>query len=405
MPNHEPAKRHSRALKHTLTGWPRATHSLCSSSFGLSGFQVRPLKIGKTRGVHSMIYLKLPTGEHGWGVVGDSLHSALSSLTPVSRFFDDPLPPVIPGPFLQTTKLGFERPLNVNAPRHVAYAVFEEDFTARRTASEVQNGFDAIATACRWAEMILRNAGIRQVTTIHHGVDCSIFHPRPAARKTRPYNFVVFSGGKFELRKGQDVAVKAFKIFAARHADAFLVAAWHNPWQNFALTMRASPHFPLKSARYVSCQTLLLKWLSDSGLDLNRVELVPQLHHASLARIYCDTDVGLFPNRCEGATNLVMMEYMACGRTVVATDFSGHRDVLTDTNSIPMRAGSLVPFIQGGQPAGLWCEPNVEEIVEGLEWAYNHRDEVVALAEQAGNDLANWTWNRAAHDFLRLLTC
>ena len=37
--------------------------------------------------------------------------------------------------------------------------------------------------------------------------------------------FLIFSGGKMELRKGQDIVLAAFKIFARRHPEATLVTA------------------------------------------------------------------------------------------------------------------------------------------------------------------------------------
>ncbi len=51
--------------------------------------------------------------------------------------------------------------------------------------------------------------------------------------------FVVFSGGKFELRKGQDV-VRAYKVLQDHHPDLVLVNAWFNPWPDVFGTMRTS---------------------------------------------------------------------------------------------------------------------------------------------------------------------
>lgn len=352
-----------------------------------------------------MIYVKLPTGDHGWGVVGDSLANALSEITPIHRLGDDArAPQVVSGPLLQQTGLTYSPQPGLGATRHVAYAVFEEDLTARRAAKET-SGFDAIATACRWCENVLREAGLSTVTTIPHGVHTVRFSPARAVRRRHLDRFVVFSGGKFELRKGQDIVVRAFKAFAARHDDAVLVAAWHNPWKRIAHTMAASPHFPLTIADDRSFDDLLQRWLVGTGLDLSRVELVPRLANADLAAIYGNSDVGLFPNRCEGATNLVMMEYMACGRPVVATDFSGHRDILTEANSLRLRRWRLAPFFRDGvgRPVAMWCEPDVDEIVEALEYAYHDRSRLAALGCRAAADLSEFTWERAARSFLPLL--
>jgi hypothetical protein len=54
--------------------------------------------------------------------------------------------------------------------------------------------------------------------------------------------FVIFSGGKFELRKGQDIVIKAFQIFHDKHKDALLVNSWFNQWSFSMQTMAASPY-------------------------------------------------------------------------------------------------------------------------------------------------------------------
>ena len=42
-----------------------------------------------------------------------------------------------------------------------------------------------------------------------------------------------------------------------------------------------------------------------------------------MPQVYQNTDVGIFPSRCEAGTNLVMMEYMACGKPAIATVGTG----------------------------------------------------------------------------------
>ena len=43
--------------------------------------------------------------------------------------------------------------------------------------------------------------------------------------------FVIFSGGKFEYRKGQDIVIRAVKVMQERHQDVVLINAWVNAWQ------------------------------------------------------------------------------------------------------------------------------------------------------------------------------
>jgi glycosyltransferase involved in cell wall biosynthesis len=352
-----------------------------------------------------MIYIDLPTGgHHGWGICGDNLSQALRALAPIERLVRMPKLPV-PGPLLQSVGSQL-RPdhAGLAAARRVGYAVFENDVMARRIASDTLRGLDFVATACRWCEDALRDAGLTSVATILHGVDADRFNPGRAIRRRHHDRFVIYSGGKFEFRKGQDVVVRAFQAFAERHPDALLVANWHNLGPRSAGTMLASPYWPFNAADGEPVGDSLHRWLAKTGVDLRRVELVPPLPNEELARVYGESDVGLFPNRCEGATNLVLMEYMACGRAAVCTDFSGHRDILNDTNSLPLRGcRPRLVFDSDRSPVACWCEPDIEETVERLEEAYRDRKRLADLGQRAAADMAEWTWDRAARSFLKLL--
>src|SRR5207244_2731362 len=82
-----------------------------------------------------------------------------------------------------------------------------------------------IITGSTWNEQVLRSYGLTNVRTIIQGVDPSLFHLAPRVNYAGD-RFLVFSGGKLEHRKGQDIALTAFRRFAERHPDALLVAAW-----------------------------------------------------------------------------------------------------------------------------------------------------------------------------------
>lgn len=122
-----------------------------------------------------------------------------------------------------------------------------------------------------------------------------------------------------------------------------------------------------------------------------------------MARVYRNSDVGLFPSRCEGGTNLMLMEYMACGRPAIATYASGHRDVLTDDNSLPLRRLREATVRQAHEPPRIWANADLEEIVEKLEWAYQNRGHLAELGARAARDMTRFTWADTAQRFFELL--
>jgi glycosyltransferase involved in cell wall biosynthesis len=176
------------------------------------------------------------------------------------------------------------------------------------------------------------------------------------------------SPGKFELRKGQDLVIRAFKVLADRHKDATLVTAWYNQWGFSWETMRLSNTSASRHKRTITSRP-------EPGPARQRHRSKP-LHQSrananqTFANIYRNTDVGIFPNRCEGGTNLVLMEYMACGRAVVASDNTGHADVVTRENALVIdspttteirepdgRSRRIGPSRTWSRPSSTWSSP------------------------------------------------
>jgi glycosyltransferase involved in cell wall biosynthesis len=116
--------------------------------------------------------------------------------------------------------------------------------------------------------------------------------------------------------------------------------------------------------------------------------------------MYQQTDIGIFPNRCEGGNNMVMCEYMASGRTVIASDATGHADVITPDNAFPLTVYTpqVINDING-QPSAIWHEPSVDELIELLETAYLDRDSCIRKGSVATDDMRRLTWDDAALKF------
>ena len=147
----------------------------------------------------------------------------------------------------------------------------------------------------------------------------------------------------------------------------------------------------------------MTRLLAHTGLDISRVITLGPRTNALMARIYRNSDVGLFPNRCEGGTNLVLMEYLACGKPVVAVNSTGHRDVVREDNALVIKIKTENTINGPAGPIARWPEPDLDDTVDKLEWAYTHRAETAALGAKAGADMARLTWTKTAKTFLRLL--
>jgi len=243
---------------------------------------------------------------------------------------------------------------------------FFENDSVLPAAMEKARQFDHIAVGSSWCGEILRAAGLSNVSVVLQGVDPLLFNASDSQKEFFPDVFTVFSGGKMEYRKGQDLVIRAFKVLQDRHKDVLLVNAWFNQWPVLMNSLGASPHiqFPNLTGTY---ESVIRQLLGVNGIDVKRTMIFGPLHNALMPRVYKDTDVGLFPNRCEGGTNLVLMEYMACGKPAIASYNTGHMDVISDEHAIPIRKMHRVPANVNNY-ATTFFESDVEETIEHLEW-------------------------------------
>ena len=330
----------------------------------------------------------LPQGNaHGWGIAGNHLFEEIARLEPVPdvtlhSMKNPDFSPTFPD---QWGKI------------NIGYCFFENDIEAYRHMAKAASEWDYIVAGSSWCEQHLRIGGISKTQTILQGINPECFYFAPPRHDDG--RFIVFSGGKFELRKAQDIVIAAMKVMMDRHKDVWLSCAWHNHWPYSIATMKASPFIGFQMDDQCSCDELLLSAMAQNGVDIGRVELHPVADNSVMRAIYVNSDIGLFPNRCEGGNNMVMSEYMACGRTVIASDKTGHADVITEHNAFPLCHYKQQLIEWGGRPSAFWFQPSVEESIEMLEYAYQHRDLITFRAKVAASDLSQLSWRSAAAQF------
>ncbi len=288
-------------------------------------------------------------------------------------------------------------------------------------AEENAAKFDLIFAGSTWCKDRLAERGIHNVEVLIQGVDHSIFKPgkrgtvckecsgygyyqldygtaeEPVWEEvncaacqdgvTPDGQFRIFSGGKFEYRKGQDLVIAAFKEFSKTHPEAHLVCSWFNPWPQLftEISMHLGWKFSYHNADHRWDQKSFIESrLDEMGIPSDRFTILPQLSQTDLAREMANTDCGLFPNRCEGGTNLVLMEYIACGRAAVANCWTGHQDICEGIAcSIPATVNQRT----------LWAESTVDQVVNAL--STEHAMQVLGGTLRPDNP-HKWTWEAAA---------
>jgi glycosyltransferase involved in cell wall biosynthesis len=350
-----------------------------------------------------LYYSGQPGSGFGWGVCNRHLMEELSRLLEV-RYLgrSDPLfqSKELPGDLFTSLGGHVFTPFSAARGRHnLGYVFFENELVSESV--ENARRFDVVFAGSTWCLERLQEKGISNTALLIQGVDTTVFHPETAARGGP---FVLFSGGKFEYRKGQDLVLKAFSVLSKKHPDMVLLTAWHNPWRASMETMRQSPHirFEMSGRNWVEQMEHIYRL---NGIDPKRVVTMPSLPADGMARAYRQSDLGLFPNRCEGGTNLVLMEYMACGKPAIVTDATGHKDLCRESNAFLLK--NLRPLAindRGGKLAARWVEPSLDEIIAGIEFACEHRAEAQARGQTAAEDMKQWPWKRAAETVISTMS-
>ena len=371
---------------------------------------------------------------HGWGVCGRYLASELSQrsqlhyitlpfeagdigneeqfqrlskcylpLEKVNGSRDVRQPIRLDAPAIQTIEDIHFRPFlaTIKGTLNVGYIFFEENIISPGDLQWADQYYDTIAVGSSWCEAVLNEHGFNRTRTIVQGIDPSVFHPE-GEKQRYPDNFVIFSGGKFELRKGQDIVMRAVKILQERYPDVLLVTSWYNHWLQSMNTMAASPYIKYQKP-LDSYESTMKQMVAINGLDPQRVVILPPLPNSLMPEVYRDSDIGFFPNRCEGGTNLVLMEYMACGRPVVASNLTGHQDVVDPRYACLVHAKSLLNIQKDGRVIARWADPDLDEAVDHLDWAYHHRDDLRTMGQLAATAMSAFTWQKAANGFLDIL--
>lgn len=338
------------------------------------------------------VAISLPTGDgFGWGVCGDHLREHLPSY--FERTQSDGTPLVVDLPMIHAIQGTNMMPLSMNewsSVKNVGLCFIEESELVRRYVPNALRYFDHVCAGSTWCADILREAGLKTVSVAIQGVDTAYFCPGdPPPPSDR---FTIFSGGKAEWRKGTDIAIKAIGVMMQRHKDVYAVGAWHNPWKHTQDTLR--------------WERGIIGALVDAKIDTRRLlgPIDKATSHRDTLALYRQCDVGLFPNRVEGGTNMVMCEFMACGKPVVATAEHGHLDVVRPDSWFSIKDADMrVSAHADGTsviPIAKYWEADLDEVVEALEMAYRNRGIFELDGKWNRQHVSQFTWDGCAQSLL-----
>ena len=279
---------------------------------------------------------------------------------------------------------------HIGKGEHIGFPIFElTEFSKEEKLS--MSHCDRLFVCSKWAKEVLieQTGDPKDIHVVPLGVDTEIFQPHVSSRNST----IFFNCGKWEVRKGHDILIECFN----RAFDS---------QDNVELWMM--------------CDNPFIGQMNDQWINLyknsrlgNKIKFIPrQQSHEDVYSIMKQTDCGVFPARAEG-WNLELLEMMACGKQVIATNYSAHTEFCNKDNSFLVdidtteRASDGV-FFSGDY--GEWAsfgDSAKDQLIEHMRvvhrsrYSYEQSFREIFDINHAGVETANkFTWKNSAKELL-----
>ena len=202
---------------------------------------------------------------------------------------------------------------------------------------------DLVLVPSTFVEKTITRFTDKNCALAQYGVDTTFWQPPADVKKDETLRFLY--AGQLSIRKGIPVLLEAWKRADLKDAELHLVGTW-------LLADRIRGELPKDVHWFGAC---------------SRQELLGY---------YQSADVFVFPSFFEGF-GLVLLEAMACGLPVIASDATAAPDLLDDDAS-----GRVLP-------AG-----DIEQWSEALREVARHRDQLPAMKKAARKKACQCTWEK-----------
>lgn len=249
------------------------------------------------------------------------------------------------------------------------------------------NEMDEIWTPSHFNEESFRRSGVeRPINVMPLGVNPAYFNPGIRGFRIRgPFTFLsMFEWGE---RKAPDILLKAFNDEFGANEDVLLICKTYN--------RDAAINIPNQVKSY---------GLNESGgrIIFSINEVVPGYQIGSL---YRSVDCFVLPSRGEG-WGMPIMEAMACGLPVIATNWSGPADFMSKDTAYLLDVERLkpaeakCPYYKGFN----WAEPSYDHLRSLMRHVYENRDEARMIGLRASQAvLSEWTWAQSVKKMINRL--
>ena len=341
-----------------------------TTGYGVVGIHILKwlMELGHEVALHPLIHPEVVPGYESWFLIGLAAGQDLSQNEP--SILIGPPDWEIPG-----------------LKPHCHLSFFETDSLSNE-ALRIQENTQVVLLPSEWAAKVLRSLGFQgRVEVLPMGVEPSILQAKDRSRSGLTSFLNV---GKWERRKAQEELVEAFNLA-------------------FTETDPVELRLLCDNSRLGS-QSSWRNWCKSTPLGSKIRFLERRSTFEEVTQVMTEADCGVFPSRGEG-WNLGLLEMMACGKTVIATDFSAHTQYCNASNALLVAVTELEEARDekwsDSELCGSWAQigqTQIEQICNHMRSVHHKKKNGLLEANSAGRATASeLTWENTARSLVTLL--
>jgi len=242
------------------------------------------------------------------------------------------------------------------------------------------NEMDAIFVPCSWNKKVFEESGVTvPVYLVQPGINPEeIPELREERAATDKYNF--YSIFQWIERKNPLGLVKAYFSEFSKS-------------DNVALTLKTYKNAKMyNNLQLITGEIEELKKDMNLGDDYPELKIIPSfISNEEMNNLHNLSDCFVLPHRGEGF-GMPHMEAMIRGNPVIATNYSGNTDFMSESNSYPVNytmtpavgMGRYVPWYNGRM---WWAEADLKDMADKMRYVYENRKEARDIGMQGRIDI------------------
>ena len=259
----------------------------------------------------------------------------------------------------------------------IGYTMLEVDGLPKEWVRQ-SNLMDEVWVPSEFNKRTFKDSGVNvPIHVVPLGIDPAYFSPKIKAKKLKDiYTFLsIFEWGE---RKCPELLLKAF-------SDEFSAS------ENVVLVCKVNNNDPSINVE---------REISLLNLRKNGGQIVVAQNHImkryEMGALYTSADCFVLPTRGEG-WGMPILEAMACGLPVIATNWSAQTDFMNNENSLLLNVDKLIPAIaKCPYYSGFnWAEPSYEHLRYLMRWVYENQADASTIGNRAAEDALKWTWDNS----------